>query len=97
MICYDWSAEHFARHFLWPCGCKGYVLRITNPDGDVHEVREVHRSRAPSGAFTSSVRSVHELRQEHLRIPSGTYWGPIDKYLLHCIRTFFVHLFVNHC
>ena len=36
--------------------------RITNPDGDVHEVHEVHHS-------------------------PGTYWGPLDKYLLHCIRT----------
>ena len=31
------------------------------------------RLRARSGAFTN---------------PDGAYWGPIDKYLLHCIRTF---------
>ena len=30
----------------------------------------------------------YEPRRGRSRVPSGTYWGPIDKYLLHCIRTF---------
>ena len=57
---------------------------FTNPDGGVHKVHEVHRSRgspftrftvhmerlrAPSGAFTSSVRSIYELRQEPMKHP----------------------------
>ena len=35
--------------------------------------------------FTSSVRSVYEVHR--LQTQTGAYWGPIDKYLLHCIRT----------
>ena len=37
-------------------------------------------SRAPSGAFN--------FHLERSRAQTGAYWGPIDKYLLHCIRTF---------
>ena len=34
------------------------------------------------------VHANYKSRRGRLRVPSGTYWGPIDKYLLHCIRTF---------
>ena len=34
------------------------------------------------------LESWFESRRGRSRAPSGAYWGPIDKYLLHCIRTF---------
>ena len=52
----------------------GCCIRITNPDGGVHEVHEVQRSR-----ISISIWNVHEPRRGIL--------GADRQVLLHCIRT----------
>ena len=79
--------------FLFHCirtfrvGFEPYSTSIKNKNMFTNFNFNLERLRALSRAFTSSVRSVHDPRRERSRVPSGTYWGPIDKYLLHCIRT----------
>ena len=64
-------------------GVPSILLGIFYGRNDVKGMYVHERSRAPSGA----IRSVYEFHWNELRIQTGAYWGPIDKYLLHCIRT----------
>ena len=63
MICCDWSAEHFARHFLWPYGCD---------DGGCNY--KPRRGRLRGSPFTSSVRSLWNVYGVHeFQLSYGTY------------------------
>ena len=61
--------------FEWSLSKSKLVEYHSNPVRNTN-VHEVHRLRIPSGTFTSSVRSIHEVHELE-QLPSGTFTSSV--------------------